>query len=165
MYKCIIVSPHCLPATCVLTPLLRIINISLSLSLSLRTSHNLSGTKPLGVTFNHNLVEMPTWRNFSTKYYRPGENNLSMWLVCPEEYPTFFIYLYLDLHFLGSNYHNVYLFIHLSHPPFTTFKASALWADAFYKSKCPSVCVSVCVFSFEVPLKCLFGPTSQSRIF
>ena len=25
------------------------------------------------------------------------------------------------------------------------FKASALWADAFYKSKCPSVCVSVCV--------------------
>ena len=26
------------------------------------------------------------------------------------------------------------------------FKASALWADAFYKSKCPSVCVSVCPF-------------------
>ena len=26
------------------------------------------------------------------------------------------------------------------------FKASALWADAFYKSKCPSVCLSVCVF-------------------
>ena len=25
------------------------------------------------------------------------------------------------------------------------FKASALWADAFYKSKCPSVRVSVCV--------------------
>ena len=25
------------------------------------------------------------------------------------------------------------------------FKASALWANAFYKSKCPSVCVSVCV--------------------
>ena len=24
------------------------------------------------------------------------------------------------------------------------FKASALWADAFYKSKCPSVCPSVC---------------------
>ena len=24
------------------------------------------------------------------------------------------------------------------------FKASALWADAFYKSKCPSVRVSVC---------------------
>ena len=23
------------------------------------------------------------------------------------------------------------------------FKASALWADAFYKSKCPSVCLSV----------------------
>ena len=25
------------------------------------------------------------------------------------------------------------------------FKASALWADAFYKSKCPSACVSVCL--------------------
>ena len=25
------------------------------------------------------------------------------------------------------------------------FKASALWADAFYKSKCPSVCLYVCV--------------------
>jgi hypothetical protein len=25
------------------------------------------------------------------------------------------------------------------------FKASALWADAFYKSKCPSVCPSVCL--------------------
>ena len=24
------------------------------------------------------------------------------------------------------------------------FKASALWANAFYKSKCPSVCLSVC---------------------
>ena len=48
------------------------------------------------------------------------------------------------------------------------FKASALWADAFYKSKCPSVClsvcVSVCVFTFEVPFKRLFAPTSRSRI-
>ena len=25
------------------------------------------------------------------------------------------------------------------------FKASALWADAFYKSNCPSVCVFVCL--------------------
>ena len=25
------------------------------------------------------------------------------------------------------------------------FKASALWADAFYKSKCPYVCLFVCV--------------------
>ena len=31
------------------------------------------------------------------------------------------------------------------------FKASALWADAFYKLKCPSVCVCVCLFPFEVP--------------
>ena len=48
------------------------------------------------------------------------------------------------------------------------FKASALWADAFYKSKCPSVCLSVClsvcVFTFEVPFKRLFAPTSQSRM-
>ena len=29
---------------------------------------------------------------------------------------------------------------------FALFKASALWADAFYKSKYPSVRVSVCVF-------------------
>ena len=30
-------------------------------------------------------------------------------------------------------------------PPHTViFKASALWADAFYKSKCPPVCPSVC---------------------
>ena len=27
----------------------------------------------------------------------------------------------------------------------TLFKASALWANAFYKSKCPSVCLSVCL--------------------
>ena len=34
-------------------------------------------------------------------------------------------------------------------------KSSALWADAFYKLKCPSVCpcvcMPVCVFTFEVP--------------
>ena len=28
---------------------------------------------------------------------------------------------------------------------FDIFKASALWADAFYKSKCPYVCVCLCV--------------------
>ena len=48
------------------------------------------------------------------------------------------------------------------------FKASALWADAFYKSKCLSVCpsvsVSVCVFTFEVPFNSLFAPTSRSRM-
>ena len=31
------------------------------------------------------------------------------------------------------------------HLPMKLFKASALWADAFYKSKCPSVCLSVCL--------------------
>ena len=48
------------------------------------------------------------------------------------------------------------------------FKALALWADAFYKLKCPSVClwvcVSVCLFTFEVPFKRLFAPTSRSRM-
>ena len=51
------------------------------------------------------------------------------------------------------------------------FKASALWADAFYKSICPSVCVSVClsvclsVCSLrEVPFNGLFAPTSRSRM-
>ena len=50
----------------------------------------------------------------------------------------------------------------------TIFKASALWADAFYKSKCqsvcPSVCPSVCLFTFEVPFNGLFAPTSRSRM-
>ena len=40
------------------------------------------------------------------------------------------------------------------------FKASALWADAFYKSKCPSVCLSVRLFTFEVQFNGLFAPTS-----
>ena len=51
---------------------------------------------------------------------------------------------------------------------FVIFKASALWADAFYKLKCPYICVSVCVFvclfTFEVPFNGLFAPTSQSRM-
>ena len=48
------------------------------------------------------------------------------------------------------------------------FKASALLAAAFYKSKCPSVCrpvcLSFCLFTFEVPFKRLFAPTSWSRM-
>ena len=49
------------------------------------------------------------------------------------------------------------------------FKASALWADAFYKficpSVCPSVCLSVCPFTFEVRFKRLFAPTFWSPMF
>jgi hypothetical protein len=49
------------------------------------------------------------------------------------------------------------------------FKASALWADAFYKSICPSVslsvCLFVCLFTFEVPFKRLIAPTFQSPNF
>ena len=44
------------------------------------------------------------------------------------------------------------------------FKASALWADALYKSICPSVRLSVCLFTFKVPLNGLFAPTSRSRM-
>ena len=48
------------------------------------------------------------------------------------------------------------------------FKASALWADAFYKSICQYVCVCVCVFTSEVPFTGPFAPTSwnwMSNIF
>ena len=44
------------------------------------------------------------------------------------------------------------------------FKALALWADAFYKLKCPYVCLFVCLFTFEVPFNGLFAPTSRSRM-
>ena len=47
---------------------------------------------------------------------------------------------------------------------FKFFKVSALWADAFYKSKCPSVCLSVRLFTFEVPFNALFAPISRSRM-
>ena len=33
------------------------------------------------------------------------------------------------------------IYLHFSNCKFLIFKASALWADAFYKSKCPSVCL------------------------
>ena len=56
------------------------------------------------------------------------------------------------------------IFISLNANLGTIFKASVLWADAFYKSKCLSVCLSVCLFTFEVPFKRLFAPTSQSQM-
>ena len=37
------------------------------------------------------------------------------------------------------------LFLHWLVVPRVIFKASALWADAFYKSKCPYVCLFVCL--------------------
>ena len=40
------------------------------------------------------------------------------------------------------------------------FKASALWADAFYKSKCPYVCLFVCVSVCSLFEVHLFAPTS-----
>ena len=48
------------------------------------------------------------------------------------------------------------------------FKVSALWTDAFYKSKCPSACLcvrlSVRLFIFEVLFKRLFAPTLRSQM-
>ena len=43
------------------------------------------------------------------------------------------------------------------------FKASTLWPGAFYKSKCPymCVCLCVCVVTFEVPFKRLFAPLPE----
>ena len=38
------------------------------------------------------------------------------------------------------------LCVGVSVPLDAIFKASALWADAFYKSKCPYVCLFVCLF-------------------
>ena len=56
--------------------------------------------------------------------------------------------------------------------PRLVFKASALWAHAFYESEFPSVCLFgclfVCLFTFEVPFKQCFAPTSKnwmSKIF
>ena len=42
----------------------------------------------------------------------------------------------------------------------TIFRASALWAYAFYKSNCSyvCVCVSVCLFTFELPLNVFLPP-------
>ena len=60
------------------------------------------------------------------------------------------IQIIISLYFLG-----ILLYI---------FKVSALWVDAFYKLKCLSACPSVYVFTFEVLLKRLFVPTSQSQM-
>ena len=49
------------------------------------------------------------------------------------------------------------------------FKESALWVDYFYKSKCPYVCLFVCVCvcpsHFLTPFNGLFAPSSQSPMF
>ena len=44
------------------------------------------------------------------------------------------------------------------------FKASALRAYAFYKSKCPYVCVFVYLFTFEVPFNGHYVPTSRNQM-
>ena len=47
------------------------------------------------------------------------------------------------------------------------FKESALWADSFYKSKCPYVCLSVCLFvryTFSLRFTVFLPPTSRSSM-
>ena len=47
----------------------------------------------------------------------------------------------------------------------TFFKASALWADAFYKSKCQFICLFVCLSDhFLGTVNGLFAHHSQSRM-
>ena len=53
-------------------------------------------------------------------------------------------------------------------PTPSIFQASALWADAFYKSTCPSVRVSVCLFVHScgscMPGMCSTGELVHSSI-
>ena len=73
-----------------------------------------------------------------------------------------FNFSHLWLFFLIQKNKNLWGFL------FFIFKASVLWADAFYELICPSVrpsvCVSVRVFTFEVSFKLLFAPTSWSQL-
>ena len=46
----------------------------------------------------------------------------------------------------------------------SVFKASALWVDDFYKSKCLSVSLSVCLFVCLSVCLFTFAPTSQSQM-
>ena len=64
----------------------------------------------------------------------------------------------------GGGMGGVYFFSAATEGGGLIFKALALWADDFYKSKCLSVCLSVFVFTFKVPFKRLFAPTSQNRM-
>ena len=61
---------------------------------------------------------------------------------------------------------------HSHNPAKGILKASALWANAFYKSQCPSVCFSVCLcvclfvclFTFEVTFKSWLELTPRSFV-
>ena len=79
-------------------------------------------------------------------------------LFLPKYFFFFFFFCFVRI-WVFEFYHNSSLNCHN-----LIFKASALWANAFYKSKCPSVCLCVRVFTFEVPFKCLFAPISRSRM-
>ena len=104
--------------------------------------------------FNSNqevLLEDAQSTSLGSTYYQEIQLQVQT-LVCS-------LSLWLDNLFMVCSLHTQFVIF---------FKASALWADAFYKSICPSVCLSVCLsvrlFTFEVPFNGLFAPTSRRRM-
>ena len=74
-----------------------------------------------------------------------------------------------DLSFFRPDlsYSNPIILSYFSNLSYPIFKASALWANAFYKSKCPYVCLCVCVCVCSLlryRLNVFFSPTSRNRM-
>ena len=71
---------------------------------------------------------------------------------------------FCGLHLPYFQNYNRFYFLHRSRdsmsPLCGIFKDLALWAESFYKSSCPCVCV--CVHFLFTPFKHLFAPTSWS---
>ena len=78
------------------------------------------------------IFKHPFWRTQikSLGQYHIEPNSDSIWA-----FQLVYLYSYFPVHTLPEKLKRVTLIF--------IFKASTLWADAFYKSKCPSVCLSV----------------------
>ena len=127
----------------------------------------------------NNIHEMKLWRIGIGIYSWPKYQRIDLWRIYSRTIHELFanskcvpwILAFITLAFHQAQ-PKMYLFCKVEGRVQIIFKASALWADAFYKSKCPSVCpsvrlsvrLSVCLFTFEVPFKRLFAPTSRSRM-
>ena len=127
----------------------------------------------------HFLRDIPFWVTFHFKWHSFLSDIQFSWHSILNDFP-FWVTFQFEWHSILSNipfsatFHFEWHFILSDILSWVTFlfKASALWADAFYKSKCSSVCLSVCLFvcssvrlfTFEVPFKHLFAPTSWSRM-
>ena len=107
---------------------------------------------------DQNLLTKILWPKFGTK------------VLWPTSFDQNFVNKGLWLKLCDQHFGTQIWWPKLSDKKFVTkiFKASALWADDFYKSKCPSVCpsvcLSVCLFTFEVPFNGHFAPTSRSQM-